>query len=168
MDLTQHLHQLESLRDWQGLVEALESAIDQEADAAVKAAYYLKLGRVMTDKLLQGPRALRHFQSAWKLQPENVEPLARARNVYWELGKFKMVETVLRRSLESASGDYKSEFLAELGDVNCDLRNYEASEEHYAAAIRDGGLQHLAGGRDNQQSYAGGHLLALQDLCDSM
>jgi len=128
MDLTEQLNQLESASDWQGLAEALEQAVEQVEDPAQKSALFLKLGLVLTNKLLQGPRALRHFQNAWKLQPENVGPLKQARAVYWELGKFKMVETVLRRSLESAGGHYKSEFLIELGDVNCDLGNYDAAQ----------------------------------------
>lgn len=134
MDVAQHLEQLEKTRDWQGLANALERAIESEDDAGKKSAYFLRLGRVMTEKLLQGPRALRHFQTAWKLQPQSVEPLQDARNVYWELGKFKMVETVIRRSLESASDELKGPMLLELGDVCCDLGNYDVARDWYQQA----------------------------------
>ena len=139
MDLTQRLNELESARDWQGLADALEQAIEQEQDPNAKAGYFLRLGRVMTNKLLQGPRALKHFQNAWKLRPQDVVPLVEARDIYWDLGKFKMVETVLKRSLETAGADVRSGMLAELGDVACDLGNYDAAAEHYQAAADDGG-----------------------------
>ncbi len=136
----QELNRLESARDWLGLTEALEKAIESEQDDAKKSEYFLRLGRVMTEKLLQGPRALRHFQNAWKLVPENVVPLIHARDIYWDLGKFKMVDTVLRRSLEAATGEIRASLLCELGDVCCDLGNYDAALEAYAEALRNGGV----------------------------
>jgi hypothetical protein len=57
MDLVQRLNQLESVRDWQGLTEELEKGIASEADAAAKASYHLKLGRVLEQKFLQGVKA---------------------------------------------------------------------------------------------------------------
>ncbi len=134
MDLSLTLNQLEATRDWQTLAETLEAAVEQEADATQKSKLYLQLGRVMTDKLLQGPRALRHLQNAWKLRPENVVPLRLAKDIYWDLGKFKMVETVLKRALENATGTDKSEMTLELGDVSCDLGNFDAAVQWYAAA----------------------------------
>ncbi|MEQ9323284.1 MAG: hypothetical protein RIF41_29235 [Polyangiaceae bacterium] len=139
MDLSQQLQQLESTRDWQGLAEALEQAIEQSSDDVEKSRLFLKLGKVMTEKLLQGPRALRHFQTAWKLQPEVVEPLIWAQNIYWELGKFKMVATVLQRSLESATEEQKGILLCELVDVLSTMGNYDVALESYAQALRLGG-----------------------------
>ena len=139
MDDNQDLNQLESAGDWQGLAKALEAAIEVEEDAAQKSRYFLRLGVVMNEKLLQGPRALRYFQNAWKLKPEDVQPLIQAGEIYWDLGKFKMVDTVLRRSLEAADGQQRSHLLINLGNVSCDLGNYDAAREHYAAAVRLGG-----------------------------
>ena len=62
MDLEQHLNHLESHRDWQGAVEALEQAIASSSDAAVKAELHLRLGRILHQKFLQGVKALKHFQ----------------------------------------------------------------------------------------------------------
>jgi tetratricopeptide (TPR) repeat protein len=134
-----NITQLETAREWQTLAEALESAIEQAEDASEKSALFLRLGRVMTDKLLQAPRALRYFQNAWKLQPENVQPLKEARDIYWDLGKLKMVETVLRRSLESAPPQHRAELYVELGDVSADLGNVEAAIESYQAASENSG-----------------------------
>jgi tetratricopeptide (TPR) repeat protein len=139
MDPTLNLTQLESAREWQSLAEALEAAIERADDANEKSALFLRLGRVMTDKLLQAPRALRYFQNAWKLQPENVQPLKEARDIYWDLGKLKMVETVLKRSLESAPKQHRAELLVELGDVSADLGNFDAALESYAAAAQESG-----------------------------
>ncbi|MBI4701491.1 MAG: tetratricopeptide repeat protein [Deltaproteobacteria bacterium] len=139
MDVSQ-LSQLEACSDWRALAEALEKAAAESQDDAAKAKYLLRLGRVLTDKLLLGAKALRHFQTAWKLQPSSPEPLREARRIYWELGKFSMVETVLRRGLESAAdGAGKAEILAELGDVCCDKGAFDEAKEHYRQAAALGG-----------------------------
>jgi tetratricopeptide (TPR) repeat protein len=129
------LGDLEAAREWQAYADALEKVADQEKDAARKAALYLRLGRVLNDKLLQGGRALKHFQTAWKLEPTNIEPLLHARDVYWELGKLKMVETVLRRTLDGVTAPaVRAELLVEIGDVSCDQGNFDGAREHYTAA----------------------------------
>ncbi len=69
MDLAQRLNHLESVHDWQGLVEELEKGIAAEGDATRKAAYHLKLGRLLEEKFLQAVKALKHFQDAYKLNP---------------------------------------------------------------------------------------------------
>src|SRR3712207_2179356 len=64
MDFAQRLNHLESIRDWQGLAEELEKAIAAEQDPVTKAAYHLRLGRVLQEKFLHAVRALKHFQDA--------------------------------------------------------------------------------------------------------
>src|SRR5271163_1396823 len=86
MDLAQRLNHLEAVRDWQGLAEELEKGIASETDAAAKAAYHLRLGRVLEDKFLQAVRALKHFQDAYKLNPALAGALRQARAIYWNLG----------------------------------------------------------------------------------
>ncbi len=134
MDLKQRIHELETTFDWPALAEALEQAGEQEQDPAKKSAYLLKLGRVLNEKLLQGPRALKYFQNAWKLRPDSTEPLTDARNVYWDLGRVKMVETVLKRTLETAPANEKGSLLLELADVCQDLGNFEAALDLYHQA----------------------------------
>ncbi|MBI4956957.1 MAG: tetratricopeptide repeat protein [Myxococcales bacterium] len=134
MEVSQTLQALELAQDWPALAEALERAAGDEADATQKAAHYLKLGRILNEKLLQGPRALKVFQNAWKAEPSNLEPLHEARSVYWELGKLNTVETVLKRSLEASEGAVRAALLRELGDVSADIGNYDAAEQAYAQA----------------------------------
>jgi len=83
---------------------------------------------------LQGNQALRYFKAAWTAMATAVEPLALARGVYWQLGKFDTVQTVIQRTLEVAEGATKAELLCELGDVSCDLGNYDGAAEYYQQA----------------------------------
>jgi len=69
MDLEQRLKQLESHHDWHGIVEALEQGLSSAQDATLKADIHLRLGRVLHTQFLQGVRALKHFQDAYKLNP---------------------------------------------------------------------------------------------------
>ena len=134
MDLKQSLVELETTLEWTALAEALEQASEQEQDVAAKVQYLLRLGRLLNGQLMQGARALRFFQNAWKLQPESVAPLLEARDVYLGLGRIKMVETVLRRSLESATSELRGKIQLDLGDALQDLGNYEAADESYQGA----------------------------------
>jgi len=86
MELEERLSELELVHDWQGLVDVLEEGIAAESNVARKAELHLKLGRVLDAKLLAGVRALKHFQSAYKLNAASVESLQAARGVYWALG----------------------------------------------------------------------------------
>lgn len=57
----------------------------------LKSALFLRLGRVYENKFLAGAKALKLYQDAYKAQSSNVESLAAARSVYWDLGKLNMV-----------------------------------------------------------------------------
>ena len=100
MDLEQRLNQLESHHDWQGVVEALEQGISTSQDATTKADLHLRLGRVLHAQFLQGVRALKHFQDAYKLNPALLDALTEARAIYWELGKLNMVQKLLELQLK--------------------------------------------------------------------
>ena len=76
MDLEQRLKQLEGYHDWNGVVEALEQGIVSTEDASRKADYHLQLGRLLYSQFLQGVRALKHFQDAYKLNPTFVGALS--------------------------------------------------------------------------------------------
>src|SRR5262245_46979241 len=103
MDLEQRLNHLESHHDWQGVVETLEQGLSSSQDATVKASLHLKLGRVLHSQFLQGVKALKHFQDAYKLNPALLDALSEARSIYWELGKLNMVQKLLELQLKNAS-----------------------------------------------------------------
>jgi tetratricopeptide (TPR) repeat protein len=137
MDLDQRLKQLTSFHDFQGVVEALEQGIGAAGDASTKADLHLQLGRVLRTRFLQGVRALKHFQDAYKLNPALVEALAEARGIYWDLGKLNMVQKLLELQLKAApESPDRSALHRQLGDVLCDLGDYERATEAYAKALQ--------------------------------
>jgi len=138
MDLEQRLKQLESLHDWHGIVEALEQGLGTTQDATLKADIHLRLGRVLHTQFLQGVRALKHFQDAYKLNPSLFDALSEARAIYWELGKLNMVQKLLDLQLKSApDARVKCALYRELGDVLCDIGEYERAAEAYAKALQN-------------------------------
>ena len=139
MDLEQRLNHLESHHDWQGLTEALEQSIVSSEDASVKADLHLRLGRLLHTRFLQGVKALKHFQDAYKLNPALVEALAEARLIYWELGKLNMVQKLLELQLKNTEDPtVVGALYRELGDVHCDLGDYERAADAYAHALSCG------------------------------
>jgi tetratricopeptide (TPR) repeat protein len=137
MDLAERLNHLEAVHDWQGLVEELERGIASDTDAASKAAFHLKLGRVLEDKFLHAVRALKHFQDAYKLNPSLVTALREARQVYWSLGKTNMVQKLLELELKSTTEHpAATELLIELGDVLSDAGDPESAEKAAGAYAR--------------------------------
>src|SRR5688572_10194255 len=138
MDLEQRLTQLEGYHDWHGVIEALEQGISSASDATTKASLHLRLGRVLHNHFLQGVRALKHFQDAYKLNSALTEALAEARTIYWELGKLNMVQKLLELQLKSAQDSgVKRALFRELGDVLTDLGDYDRATEAYAKALQN-------------------------------
>src|SRR5687768_17416375 len=126
MDLDQRVRNLEAHHDWQGIAETLEQGLASTADAATKADLHLRLGRLLHRQFLQGVKALKHFQDAFKLNPALVEALAEARGIYWELGKLNMVQKLLELQLKTTQDPQRaSELLGELGDVLVDQGDYD-------------------------------------------
>ncbi|HTN88208.1 MAG TPA: hypothetical protein VL242_31225, partial [Sorangium sp.] len=173
MDLAQRLNHLESVHDWQGLVEELEKGIAAEGDATRKAAYHLKLGRLLEEKFLQAVKALKHFQDAYKLNPALLEALESARSIYWDLGKTNMVQKLLELELRNApEGTAAAELLVELGDVLCDAGDFERATATYARALGvSGGTSEEAraclGDMQVDQSSWAGHMAELVDAADA-
>ena len=148
MDLQERLSYLENVRDWQALVDELEKGIAGSAEAGAKAAYHLRLGRVLENKFLAGVKALKHFQDAYKLNPALVESLEAARGIYWDLGKLNMVQKLLELELKAVTtGPHASGLLLELGDVLCDTGDYDKATATYARSL-------AASGGENKEASA--------------
>jgi golgin subfamily B member 1 len=142
MTLAERLFHLEQNREWQGLAEELERGLQSETDAGSKARLHLQLGQVLGQKFLQSVKALKHFQDAYKQNPQMTEALEEARDIYWTLGKLNMVQKLLELELKSASDGAKAATLQlELGDVLCDAGDYERAAATYAAALASSGGQ---------------------------
>ncbi|MFO0591911.1 MAG: hypothetical protein U0441_30470, partial [Polyangiaceae bacterium] len=135
MDVSRLSH-LEAAHDWQGLVEELEKGIASTTDPAQKASLHLRLGTVLLDKFLQAVKALKHFQDAFKLNPQLFEALRQARAVYWDLGKINMVQRLLELELKAAQdGPAIVGDLIELGDVQFEHGDVEKATATYARAL---------------------------------
>ena len=106
MDLEERVNQLASQHDWSGVVVALEQGIQAAEDPSQKASLHLRLGRILHQQFLQGVKALKHFQDAYKLNPSLLEALGEARGIYWELGKLNMVQKLIKLELK-AGGEAK-------------------------------------------------------------
>ncbi|MBX3191757.1 MAG: tetratricopeptide repeat protein [Labilithrix sp.] len=131
---------MENVRDWQGLVEELEKGIQSESVNEAKASFHLRLGQVLEQKFLAGVKALKHFQDAYKLNPALAESLEAARSVYWALGKLNMVQKLVELELRTMKeGPVASALLIELGDVLCDLGDYDKATSTYARALATSG-----------------------------
>jgi len=142
MDLAQRLNFLESCRDWYTLLEELERALQSEADPTTKAQLFFKLGSVLDERFLQGVKALKHFQDAYKLNPTLLAALERARGIYWELGKTPMVSKLLDIELRSlGDGPEAVPLLIELGDVLSDGGDFDRATATYAKALSASGGQ---------------------------
>lgn len=136
MDLQERLNHLERHQDWAGLVEELENGLVSESQSATKAAYHLRLARVLESKFLQSARALKHYQEAFKLNPALTEALEEARLIYWGLAKLNMVQKLLELELKSAQDPMRSsELLVTLGDVLVDQGEHEQAMATYARAL---------------------------------
>ena len=141
MDLQERFSYLETVRDWQSLVEELEKGISGgDSNNASRAQYHLRLGRVLETKFLAGVKALKHFQDAYKLNPALVEALENARGIYWDLGKLNMVQKLCELELKSVKDNLRaSGLLLELGDVLQDQGDYDKATSTYAKSVAAGG-----------------------------
>src|SRR5690606_5967654 len=168
MDLEDRVNQLASQHDWQAVVAVLEHAIQTAEDASVKADLHLRLGQLLHQQFLQGVKALKHFQDAYKLNPALVNALAEARRIYWELGKLNMVQKLIRLELKAGGeATQLSQLYRELWDVLCDQGDYDGATEAYAKALQNSNghaseipdlLEDVQVGQDQWQDRIGGLL----------
>ena len=124
MEFEERLTKLETEQDWNAVLEIIEQGIAEASDAETQAELHLRLGRVLSQKFLQGVKALKHFQDAFKLNPALAEALVEARKIYWDLGKLAMVQKLLELQLKNGV-DGGAAALRDLGDVSADLGDRE-------------------------------------------
>ncbi|HVU04695.1 MAG TPA: tetratricopeptide repeat protein [Polyangiaceae bacterium] len=144
MILEERLNLLERNHDWLGLSEALEQGLAGSTDPAQQAGLHLRLGRLLNGRFLQGVKALKHFQDAFKLNTALVEALAEARAIYWQLGKLNMVQKLLELQIKNTNGAAAGPLLVQLGDVLSDAGEADRATEAYAKALQTGGAPNAA------------------------
>src|ERR1700759_4832300 len=136
MNLDERLSLLERNHDWSGLQESLEQGIAGSDNPAVQAEYHLRLGRLLRERFMQGVKALKHFQDAFKLNAALLDALAEARQVYWELGKLNMVQKLLELPLKSSDTASRALLFTQLGSLLSDLGDDARATEAYSKAVQ--------------------------------
>ena len=153
MDLEQRLNQTESQHDWYGLVVALEEALAGASDNSQRAALHLRMGRLLNSSFVQGVRALKHFQDAYKLNPTVPEGLVEARGIYWEIGKVSLVQKLCELQLKGTQDAGVAASLCEqLGDALYDQDQFDRAQQAYSRAIE----------------YLGGSAKALEEVVSDL
>jgi|GEM_PF-4480450 len=118
-NLRERLH---SARDWGVAIEELEREVEQIADARERSEVLYELGALSEEVFPERERALAIYQRAWRMFPDNIKALVRAREVYHELGRLEMVAKLGQLELKVASGDEAAELAAMVGEALLDCR----------------------------------------------
>ncbi len=88
-------------RDWIATIDELEKESRRRARSSSKASACTSSPEIVEDVIPERERALGLYQRAWKLYPDNLKALSRAREVYGEIGRFEMVAKLGEMELRS-------------------------------------------------------------------
>jgi len=97
---TEIRERLRRSRDWSIAIDELEREADAVKNERERSEFLFDIGRLTEEVIPERDRALALYQRAWKLYPDNVKALTRARQVYRELGRLEMVAKVGELELE--------------------------------------------------------------------
>lgn len=139
MTVESRLEACESAQDLFEIRADLERSLADEKQATKKAALHIQLGHLLRAEFLEGVTALRHFQEAFKLDPERLDAVGAAREVYRRLGRLSLVQKLLKLEISSVSTLKEAATLyLELGDVLLDQGQADQAAEAYAEALKGG------------------------------
>jgi tetratricopeptide (TPR) repeat protein len=88
-------------RDWAQAIDELEKELEQAESKPEQSELLFELASLTEDIIPERDRALGLYQRAWKLHPDNLKALTRAREVYGELGRHEMVAKLGEMELRS-------------------------------------------------------------------
>src|SRR5512144_1210759 len=88
-------------RDWSVAIDDLEKELEASGSKPEQSERLFELATLVEDLIPERERALGLYQRAWKLHPDNLKALSRARQVYGELGRFEMVAKLGEMELKS-------------------------------------------------------------------
>ena len=92
---------LRRARDWATAIDELEKELEASGGKPDQSERLFELARLTEDVIPERERALGLYQRAWKLHPDNLKALSRAREVYGELGRHEMVAKLGEMELKS-------------------------------------------------------------------
>lgn len=88
-------------RDWAAAIDDLEKELESSGSKSEQSERLFELAGLVEDLIPERERALGLYQRAWKLHPDNLKALSRAREVYGEIGRFEMVAKLGEMELRS-------------------------------------------------------------------
>jgi tetratricopeptide (TPR) repeat protein len=88
-------------RDWTQTIDELENELKTQGTKPEQSERLFELAALVEDVIPERDRALGLYQLAWKLHPENLKALSRAREVYGEIGRYEMVAKLGEMELRS-------------------------------------------------------------------
>src|SRR4051794_18756100 len=88
-------------RDWAIAIDELEKELEASGTKPEQSERLFELAALVEDVIPERERALGLYQRAWKLHPDNLKALSRAREVYGEIGRYEMVAKLGEMELRS-------------------------------------------------------------------
>ena len=92
-------------RDWSVAIDELEKELEASGTKPEQSERLFELAALVEDVIPERERALGLYQRAWKLHPDNLKALSRAREVYGEIGRFEMVARLGEVELRSPEAE---------------------------------------------------------------
>ena len=88
-------------RDWTQTIDELEKELEASGTKPEQSERLFELASLVEDLIPERDKALTLYQRAWKLHPDNLKALSRAREVYGEIGRYEMVAKLGEMELRS-------------------------------------------------------------------
>jgi tetratricopeptide (TPR) repeat protein len=135
-----------SLRaEWAAVLNLHHQQMEAATSDGEKAWVLCRMGRVYRDRTGDNSNAMKAFQTAFKLDRDCLEALGAARDIYAEVGNWKLVRQLLQLEFQQlqAGTDKKrlAEVLTHLGDVlRQHLDNPETAAACYSNALESDGF----------------------------
>lgn len=117
----------------------LREQIGSPPVAKLGAALEFELGKLCEEELAEFEQALFHYQQAFKLRPDNLEPLRRGRVIYQSLGDMDMVATLIElhlANLVAGEAQHGVELALELGQLKLRLHDPAGAVEVLRTALK--------------------------------
>ncbi len=141
MDTSEKRDRYQGFSSWHSLLAHLKDELEVQADPKTLSETYIEVGKILENVFLEKGQAVIHYQKAYKVDPNNIESLALARNIYKEMGKPRMIaqlanlELNLIRNITGEDRVRASQLYIELGEALLDIGEVEKSKESFGRAL---------------------------------
>ncbi|MEZ4362322.1 MAG: tetratricopeptide repeat protein [Kofleriaceae bacterium] len=127
-------------RDWSVTIDELEKELEATGTKPEQSESLFELASLTEDVVPERERALGLYQRAWKLSPDNLKALSRAREVYGEIGRSEMVAKLGEMELRMVTklcelGRMSSDVVAELAAIVGEAMLDSGQKEKAQAAL---------------------------------